>query len=80
MSLISTQTDTLLFVALVQRPAELALSFPRYVPTMIKDPRVPSTPKPTTFPIGITDVHRLSTLAHRQVGLHVFGRRHCVAR
>jgi hypothetical protein len=67
----------LLFAALIQRPAELTLSFPCHVTHHDKRQRVPSIPKPTTFPIRIIDVFRLPTLAHQHVRHHFFGRRHC---
>ena len=41
----------LLFVALIQRPAELALSFPRHAPTMIKDNACLPSPNPPPFPL-----------------------------
>lgn len=41
----------LLVVAFIQRPAELALSFPRHVPTMIKDNACLPCPNPPPFPL-----------------------------
>ena len=41
----------LLFGASIQRPAELALSFPRHVPTMIKDNACLPSPNPPPFPL-----------------------------